>query len=129
MIYTLGTIFSNFRNWGLLIVTVFSMMIVAIISSPNSNYLFQLIFCLIFENKNWFRTLERKKSNDFPAKDAVYRFLNQSTFSWRRFLTFLSADTIRKVTKLTNHDRPKVLVLDDSSYDRIRNNAVELLAR
>jgi len=23
-------------------------------------YLFQLIFCLIFENKNWFRTLERR---------------------------------------------------------------------
>jgi hypothetical protein len=92
-------------------------------------YLFQLIFCLIFENKNWFRTLERKKSNDFPAKDTVYRFLNQSTFSWRRFLTFLSAETIRKVTKLTNHDRPKVLVLDDSSYDRNRSKAVELLAR
>jgi hypothetical protein len=48
-------------------------------------YLFQLIFCLIFENKNWFRTLERKKSKDFPAKDAAYRFLNQSTSSWRRF--------------------------------------------
>lgn len=92
-------------------------------------YLFQVIFCLIFENKNWFRTLEGKKSNDFPAKDAVYRFLNQSTYSWRRFLTFLSADTIKKVTKLTNHERPKVLILDDSSYDRNRSKTVELLAR
>jgi hypothetical protein len=42
-------------------------------------YLFQLIFCLIFENKNWFQTLESKKSPELPAKDAVYRFLNQST--------------------------------------------------
>lgn len=92
-------------------------------------YLFQLIFCLIFENKNWFRVLESKKSNDFPAKDAVYRFLNQSTFSWRRFLTFLSTDAIGKVTKLTDHDRPKVLILDDSSYDRNRSKNVELLAR
>lgn len=40
------------------------------------SYLFQLIFCLIFEQKNWFRLLEGKKSNKFPAKDAVYRFLN-----------------------------------------------------
>jgi hypothetical protein len=92
-------------------------------------YLFQIIFCLIFENKNWFRTLESKKSSDFPAKDAVYRFLNQSTFAWRRFLLFLSAYTIGKVTTLTNHDRPKVLVLDDSSYDRNRSKSVELLAR
>jgi DDE superfamily endonuclease len=92
-------------------------------------YLFQVIFCLIFENKNWFRTLELKKSSDFPAKDTVYRFLNKSTFAWRRFLLFLSAHTIGKVTKLSNHDRPKVLVLDDSSYDRNRSKSVELLAR
>ena len=92
-------------------------------------FLFQLIFCLIFENKNWFRTLESKKSVDFPAKDAVYRFLNKSTFAWRRFLLFLSAHTIGKVTRLSNHDRPKVLVLDDSSYDRNRSKSVELLAR
>ena len=92
-------------------------------------FLFQLIFCLIFENKNWFRTLEGKKSSDFPAKDAVYRFLNKSTFAWRRFLLFLSAHTIGKVTRLSNHDRPKVLVLDDSSYDRNRSKSVELLAR
>ncbi|MCQ6282993.1 transposase, partial [Bacillus sp. EB600] len=92
-------------------------------------FLFQLIFCLIFENKNWFRTLESKKSGDFPAKDAVYRFLNKSTFAWRRFLLFLSTHTIGKVTKLSNHDRPKVLVIDDSSYDRNRSKSVELLAR
>ncbi|PWA04497.1 IS4 family transposase [Pueribacillus theae] len=92
-------------------------------------YLFQLIFCLIFENKNWFRTLESKKSADFPAKDAVYRFLNQSTFSWRKFLLFLSTYTIGKVTKLTSHNRPKVLILDDSSYERNRSKSVELLAR
>ena len=92
-------------------------------------YLFQLIFCLIFENKNWYRTLESKKSSDFPAKDSVYRFLNQSTFAWRRFLLFLSVHTVGKVTKLSNHDRPKVLVLDDSSYDRNRSKSVELLAR
>lgn len=93
------------------------------------SYLFQLIFCLIFENKNWFRILESKKSTDIPAKDAVYRFLNQSTFAWRRFLLLLSLHTIGKVTKLTRHDRPKVLILDDSSYERNRSKSVELLAR
>ena len=94
-----------------------------------SAYLFQIIFSLIFEHKNWFQTLEGKKSSDFPAKDAVYRFLNQSTFSWRRFLSFLSADVIKRITKLTDHTRPKVLILDDSSHDRNRSKSVELLAR
>jgi len=93
------------------------------------SYLFKLIFCLIFENKNWFRVFDSKKYDDIPAKDAVYRFLNHSTFAWRRFLIFLSAYTAEKVTKLTSHDRPKVLILDDSSYERNRSKQVELLAR
>ncbi|MFC0562427.1 IS4 family transposase [Halalkalibacter alkalisediminis] len=92
-------------------------------------YLFQLIFCLIFENRNWFRTLESKKSTDIPAKDAVYRFLNRSTYSWRRFLLLLSTHSIEKVSKLTNHERIKVLIVDDSSYDKNRSKSVELLAR
>src|SRR5699024_5269302 len=37
--------------------------------------------------------------------------------------------TISKVSKLTRHDRPKVLIFDDSSYDRNRSKHVELLAR
>lgn len=93
------------------------------------SYIFQLIFSLIFENKNWFRSLESRKSADLPAKDAIYRFLNQPTFNWRRFLLALGTDTIGKVSKLTRHDRPKVLILDDSAYDRNRSKHVELLAR
>ncbi|WP_077600813.1 IS4 family transposase [Oceanobacillus sojae] len=92
-------------------------------------YLFQLIFCLIFENKNWYQILQSNKASDCPEKNAVYRFLNKSTFAWRRFLLFLSAHTIGKVTSLTRHDRPKVLIVDDSSYDRNRSKSVELLAR
>lgn len=92
-------------------------------------YLFQLIFCLIFENKNWYQVLQSNKANDCPEKDAVYRFLNKSTFAWRRFLLFLSTHTIEKVTNLTSQDRPKVLIVDDSSYDRNRSKSVELLAR
>lgn len=94
-----------------------------------SGFLFQIIFTLIFENKNWFRMLESKKSDDIPAKDAVYRFLNKPTFAWRRFLLFLSTYTIGKVTKLSSHSRTKVLVIDDSAFDRNRSKSVELLAR
>jgi DDE superfamily endonuclease len=92
-------------------------------------YLFQLIFCLIFENKNWFQTLQSKKADGIPAKDAVYRFLNQSTFAWRKFLLLLSANTIGKASELTDHHRVKALVVDDSAYERNRSKTVELLAR
>jgi hypothetical protein len=92
-------------------------------------YLFQLIFCLIFEHKNWFQSLESRKALDRPAKDTVYRFLNQSTFAWRRFLLFLSSFVIDKASNLTDHHRPKVLIMDDSSFYRNRSKHVELLAR
>lgn len=88
-------------------------------------YFFQLIFCLIFEAKNWFRMLESKKSVGLPCKDAIYRFLNSPTYNWRRFLLSLSASTISKVSALTNYQRPKVLIIDDSAYERNRSKKVE----
>lgn len=75
------------------------------------SHLFRIIFCLIFQHKNWFLLLDSKKAEGYPAKDAVYRFLNQSTFNWRRFLLLFSASTIKKVDSLTDHTRPKVFIL------------------
>lgn len=92
-------------------------------------YLFKLIFCLIFEQKNWFCLLASKKSENIPEKDTVYRFLNHSKFNWRRFLLSFGAATISKVSSLTNHKRPKVLIIDDSAYERNRSKKVELLAK
>ncbi|MGG0716266.1 transposase [Robertmurraya massiliosenegalensis] len=92
-------------------------------------YLFQLVFCLIFHRKSWFSLLQSKKGDQYPAKDSVYRFMNHSSFGWRRFLTFFSASTIQKVSILTDTKRPKALIIDDSMFDRNRSKKVELLAR
>jgi hypothetical protein len=94
-----------------------------------ASYLFQLVFCLIFHHNSWFTLLKSKKGECYPAKDAVYRFMNHSKFAWGRFLTLFSASTIQKVTKLTDSKRPKVLISDDSMFDRNRSKKVELLAR
>lgn len=67
-----------------------------------ASYLFQLFFCLIFHHKSWFTLLHSKKGDRYPAKDAVYRFMNHSKFAWRRFLTFLSAHAVQKVDALTD---------------------------
>ena len=92
-------------------------------------YLFQLVFSLIFHQKNWFALVTSKKSERYPGKDTVYRFLNHSKFAWRKFLLHFSAATIQKVSVLTSKDRPKVLIIDDSTFDRNRSKNVELLAR
>lgn len=87
-------------------------------------YLFQLVFGLVFHNKNWFRLLDTKQNQHYPAKDAVYRFLNCSTFAWRSFLIRLSAFTIFKTQQLTSAKRTKVLIVDDSAYERNRSKKV-----
>jgi DDE superfamily endonuclease len=91
--------------------------------------LFQIIFILMFHQKNWFRLLESNKGESFPGKDAVYRFLNHAGFAWRRFLTALSVATVQKVNALTSVDRDSVFIVDDSMFERNRSKAVELLAR
>lgn len=93
------------------------------------SYLFQIVFCLIFHHRNWYQLLESPQGETFPGKDSVYRFLNHDKFSWRRFLSNLSSSTIHTVTGLTAAERVKVLIIDDSMYDRNRSKAVELLAR
>jgi len=92
-------------------------------------YLFQIVFCLIFHHRNWYCLLESPQGESFPGKDTIYRFLNHTQFSWRRFLSNLSSNTIHKVTKLTASERVKVLIIDDSMYNRNRSKSVELLAR
>jgi hypothetical protein len=91
------------------------------------SYLFQLVFTLVFYHKNWFQLLESNKSESFPGKDTVYRFLNHCGYAWRRFLSSLSSATIAKVHSLNNRDA--YLIVDDSMFDRNRSKAVELLAR
>ena len=57
------------------------------------SYLFRLVFCLSFQHKNWFSLFESKKGEQHPAKDAVYRFLNHSTFNWRKSLQSFGSST------------------------------------
>lgn len=92
-------------------------------------YLFQLVFVLLFHQKNWFRLLESNKAESFPGKDAVYRFLNHTKFAWRQFLLSLSVVTVQKVEQLTSDNRVTAFIFDDSMFDRNRSKAVELLAR
>lgn len=91
--------------------------------------IFQLLFLLVFEHRNWYQACSSKKAVNLPSKDVIYDFLKVPTFNWRKFLLALSFETIQKIHRLTSSSRVSVFILDDSVFSRNRSKKVELLAR
>jgi len=90
---------------------------------------FQFLLLLVFQGKNLYRFLNSKRKELAVSKNTYYRFLNNSTYNWRRFLLSLSAQVICKFSTLTRPERVKAFVLDDSVLARNRSKNVELLAK
>ena len=90
---------------------------------------FQFLLLLVFQGKNLFRFLNSKYKDQAVSKNTYYRFLNESSYNWKKFLFLLSARVISAFDKLTRPERVKVLILDDSVIKRNRSKKVELLAR
>ena len=63
------------------------------------------------------------------SKNTYYRFLNETSYNWSRFLLLLAVRTTTAFNSLTRPERVKVLILDDSVIKRNRSKTVELLAR
>ena len=91
--------------------------------------LFQFLLMLAFYGKNLFRVLTSDHKRTEISKNTFYRFLNTPTYNWKRFLVLLAVRVTDAFGKLTNSNRVKVLILDDSVTPRQRSKAVELLAR
>lgn len=90
---------------------------------------FQFLLLLVFQGKNLFRFLNSKHKDQAVSKNTYYRFLNEDSFNWTRFLLLLAAQVTTAFASLTRPERIKVLVLDDSVIKRNRSKSVELLAR
>lgn len=89
--------------------------------------LFLAIFMLPFEGNNFFRGIVT--NTDLPfKKNAAYDLLKNPSHNWRRFMLVLAAKVSRCFNLLTSQEREKVLVFDDSTYDRSRSKVVELLS-
>jgi hypothetical protein len=84
---------------------------------------------LVFQGKNLFRFLNSKHKDQAVSKNTYYRFLNETSYNWNRFLLLLAAKVSAIFDKLTRPERVKVLILDDSVIKRNRSKKVELLAR
>ena len=90
---------------------------------------FQFLLLLVFQGKNLFRFLNSKHKDQVVSKNTYYRFLNNVSFNWKKFLLLLAAKVTAVFRSLTRPERVKVLILDDSIITRNRSKAVELLAR
>lgn len=91
--------------------------------------IFQLLFLLVFEHRNWYQAGLGKQATDLPGKDAIYRFLKVPTFNWRKFLLSISFDVSQRLSSLTSTKRVSVFIIDDSVFSRNRSKCVELLSR
>jgi len=76
-----------------------------------------------------FRLLESKRAESLPGKDVIYRFLNESSYNWRRFYQLLSLNVVARFESLTSARRIRVFIVDDSVMGRERSKKVELLAQ
>lgn len=83
----------------------------------------------MFQGKTLYQFLHSKRKDQIASKNTYYRFLNDSTFNWRRFLLSLVATITVKFSALTDSSRVKVFILDDSIVTRNRSKSVELMAR
>ena len=90
---------------------------------------FETLMLLVFKGKTLYQFLHSKRKDEIASKNTYYRFLNDYTFNWRRFLLLLVSKIIAHFSKLTDSKRVKVFVLDDSIVTRNRSKSVELLAR
>ena len=90
---------------------------------------FQFLLLLVFQGRNLFRFLNSKRKEQAVSKNTYYRFLNDTSFNWTKFLLLLAAKVTSAFSRLTRPERVKVFVLDDSVVKRNRSKAVELLAR
>lgn len=90
---------------------------------------FQFLILLVFQGKNLFRFLNSKRRDQAVSKNTYYRFLNDTSFNWTRFLLLLAVKVTGTFSSLTRPERVRVLILDDTVIKRNRSKAVELLAR
>ena len=90
---------------------------------------FQFLLMLVFQGRNLFRFLNSNRKDLAVSKNTYYRFLNDTSFNWTKFILLLSAKVTCIFSTLTKRERVKVLVLDDSVVKRNRSKSVELLAR
>ena len=90
---------------------------------------FQMIFLLVFTGKSISGLLRSKNPLFQGKKDTLYRFLHQTSGSWRQFLFLLSTKIVTEALLPFTSLKRYTWVVDDSPYERPRSSKVEGLSR
>ena len=90
---------------------------------------FQMIFLLVFTGKSVSGLLRSKNPLFQGKKDTLYRFLHQTSGSWRQFLFLLSTKIVTEALLPFTSLKRYTWVVDDSPYERPRSSKVEGLSR
>ena len=87
---------------------------------------FQHLFLLVFSDRSMYMSLITGRNTPGFAKDTVYRFMKMVQISWIRFTTLLASQIIRgAIAPLDSEKRTKVLIIDDSMFERNRSKKEE----
>ena len=62
---------------------------------------FQFLLLLVFQGKNLFRFLNSKHKDQAVSKNTYYRFLNDPSYNWKKFLLLLAARVTSAYDRLT----------------------------
>ena len=74
---------------------------------------FQFLLLLVFQNCNLYHFLNSKTKDTAFSKNTYYRFLNNASFNWVKFISLLAARVTSYFDTLTRPERVICLVLDD----------------
>jgi len=91
---------------------------------------FLYIFSLVFTGRSMYMNFSTGTHNGAFAKDTVYRFLKNTSINWSKFTALLAAQIASEsIIPLTSEDRIKILIIDDTLFERSGAKNVELAAR
>ena len=90
---------------------------------------FQMIFLLVFTQKNVAGLLQSRHPLFQGKKDTLYRFLHKTSGSWRKLLFLLSTKVVSEALLPFTSLKRYTWVVDDSPYERPRSLKVEGLSR
>ena len=71
---------------------------------------FQFLLLLVFQGKNLFRFLNSKHKDQAVSKNTYYRFLNETSYNWKKFLILLARFTII-LSSSVNSSIPKIAII------------------
>ena len=91
--------------------------------------IFKVLFFAVFRLRNLWRLSCSDKCPIPFGRDTAYRFLNSPYHRWREFLAQVAKNAIVFIFTLTESDKRKVFIVDDSAYNKNRSKKIELISK